>query len=101
MKKDDILNLDEQIANMEQMADEDIDFSDIPEIKDFSGFVRRNTIVTEAEYDAWFRRMVEAGRRDVQEGRVLTHEEVTRMAEQRRARLLKGADAQRKVNSSE
>jgi predicted transcriptional regulator len=48
----------------------------------------------DAEYDAWFRRKVEAGERAYREGRFITQEEATRRAGQRRARLLKGADTQ-------
>lgn len=46
-----------------------------------------------AEYDAWFRRKVEAGERAYQEGRVITQEEATRRAAQRRAAILGSADA--------
>jgi len=35
-----IPTLEEQIANMKQKDDKDIDFSDIPEILDWSGVVR-------------------------------------------------------------
>jgi uncharacterized protein (DUF4415 family) len=40
MKKDDIPHLEEQLSALRSMKDEDIDFSDIPEITDFSGFER-------------------------------------------------------------
>lgn len=41
MKKDKVIpNLEEQLAALEVMKDEDIDFSDIPEIRDFTGFER-------------------------------------------------------------
>jgi uncharacterized protein (DUF4415 family) len=40
MKKDKIPDLGEQLAALDKMKDEDIDFSDIPAIKDFSGFNR-------------------------------------------------------------
>ena len=48
----------------------------------------------DAEYDAWFRRKVEAGERAYREGRFITQEEATRRAEQRRARILGEVDAQ-------
>ena len=48
----------------------------------------------DAEYDAWFRRKVEAGERAYREGRFITQEEATRRAEQRRARILRSANAQ-------
>ena len=47
-----------------------------------------------AEYDAWFRRKVEAGEKAYREGRFITQEEATRRAEQRRARILGSFDAQ-------
>ncbi len=40
MKKNDIPHLDEQLAALAAMEDKDIDFSDIPEIRDFAGFER-------------------------------------------------------------
>jgi len=42
MKKDenDIPKLEEQLAALAAMKDEDIDVSDIPEIQDFAGFTR-------------------------------------------------------------
>jgi uncharacterized protein (DUF4415 family) len=40
MNKNEIPSLDEQIANMKQKEDKDIDFSDIPEILDWTGAVR-------------------------------------------------------------
>jgi uncharacterized protein (DUF4415 family) len=36
----DIPSIEEQMANMKQKEDEEIDFSDIPEILDWTGFVR-------------------------------------------------------------
>ncbi len=55
----------EQIANMKQKADKDIDFSDIPEILDWSGAVRGKlyrpvkqhvTLRLDADVLEWFRR---------------------------------------------
>ncbi|MBQ7606909.1 MAG: hypothetical protein IJU76_02890 [Desulfovibrionaceae bacterium] len=43
---------------------------------------------TDPEYDAWFGRKVEAGLRDIQEGRVLTADEVDQRAQERIARFL-------------
>ena len=40
MKKNDIPELEEQLEALAAMKDEDIDFSDIPEIRDFAGFER-------------------------------------------------------------
>ena len=40
MKKNDIPNLEEQLDVLTAMKDEDIDFSDIPEILDWTGAVR-------------------------------------------------------------
>jgi uncharacterized protein (DUF4415 family) len=40
MKKDKIPYLEEQLAALAAMKDEDIDFSDIPEILDWTGAVR-------------------------------------------------------------
>ena len=42
----------------------------------------------DAEYDAWFRRKVEAGERAYREGRFITQEEATHRAAERRQRLL-------------
>jgi uncharacterized protein (DUF4415 family) len=64
MKKDDIPNLEEQRAALDAMKDEDIDFSDIPEIRDFSGFKRGIfyrpikqpvTLRLDADILAWFK----------------------------------------------
>ena len=41
-----------------------------------------------AEYDAWFRRKVEAGEKAYREGRFISQEEATRRAKQRQARIL-------------
>jgi len=46
------------------------------------------------EYEAWFRARVEAGRQDIREGRVLTHEEVKARQAERRSRLLARAGQQ-------
>ena len=43
---------------------------------------------TDAAYEAWFRRKVEAGLRDVQEGRVVSHEQIEADAKARREKLL-------------
>ena len=43
---------------------------------------------TAPQYNAWFRRKVEAGLRDIQEGRVLTADKVDHRAEERIARFL-------------
>jgi predicted transcriptional regulator len=48
----------------------------------------------DAEYDAWFRRKVEAGEKAYREGRFITQEEATRRAERRRARILGNSEAQ-------
>jgi len=48
----------------------------------------------DAEYDAWFRRKVEAGERAYRAGRFITQEEATRRAEQRRANILRDVDTQ-------
>ena len=41
-----------------------------------------------AEYDAWFRRKVEAGEKAYREGRFISQEEATRRAKPRQARIL-------------
>ena len=46
------------------------------------------------EYEAWFRARVEAGRQDIREGRVFTHEEVKTRQAERRSRLLVRAGQQ-------
>ena len=46
-----------------------------------------STPVTDPEYDAWFRRNVEAGLQDIREGRVVSHEQIQADVLQRRARL--------------
>ncbi|MBQ7608170.1 MAG: hypothetical protein IJU76_09405 [Desulfovibrionaceae bacterium] len=43
---------------------------------------------TDPEYEAWFRHNVEAGLRDIREGRVATQEQIEADALQRRIRLL-------------
>lgn len=43
---------------------------------------------TDAAYEAWFRGKVEAGLRDVQEGRVVSHEQIEADAKARREKLL-------------
>ena len=43
---------------------------------------------TDAAYEAWFRRKVEAGLRDVREGRVVSHEQIEADAKARREKLL-------------
>ena len=40
MKKDNIPHLGEQLAYLSTVRDEDIDFSDIPEITDWSGAIK-------------------------------------------------------------
>ena len=44
--------------------------------------------VTDPAYEAWFRRKVEAGLRDIREGRVVPHEQIKADANARRERLL-------------
>ena len=39
------------------------------------------------EYEAWFRRNVEAGLQDIREGRVVSHEQIQADALQRREKL--------------
>ena len=64
MKKDEIPNLEEQLAHLASVKDEDIDFSDIPEILDWSKAVRGKfyrpvkeqvCIRLDADVLAWFR----------------------------------------------
>ena len=43
---------------------------------------------TDAAYEAWFRKKVEAGLRDVREGRVVSHEQIEADAKGRRDKLL-------------
>ncbi len=43
---------------------------------------------TDAAYEAWFRRKVDAGLRDVREGRVVSHEQIEADAKARREKLL-------------
>ena len=65
MKKNDIPHLEEQLAALAAMKDEDIDLSDIPEIRDFAGFERgkffrplKNPVTLRLDADVleWFRR---------------------------------------------
>jgi len=65
MKKNDIPNLGEQLEALAAMKDEDIDFSDIPEIRDFAGFERGKffrpikkpvTLRLDADVLEWFKR---------------------------------------------
>lgn len=51
----------------------------------FAGGVATPT--TDPEYDAWFRRNVEAGLQDIREGRVVSHEQIQADALQRREKL--------------
>lgn len=55
-------------------------------------FMRSYVVENKAdlEYDAWFRRKVEEGRRAVKEGRVLSNEEVEIRAKERRTAILEG-----------
>jgi uncharacterized protein (DUF4415 family) len=64
MKNDGIPTLEEQIANMKQKEDKDIDFSDIPEILDWTNAVRGKfyrpikkpvTLRLDADVLAWFK----------------------------------------------
>ena len=68
---------------MAQLLTETEDF-----VQDYQG-VRdgASTSSTDPEYDAWFRRKVEAGLRDIREGRLWTADEVDRQAEERIARF--------------
>jgi uncharacterized protein (DUF4415 family) len=65
MNKAAIPPLEEQIANMKQQEDKDIDFSDIPEILDWSGAIRGKlyrpvkrhvTLRLDADILEWFKR---------------------------------------------
>ena len=65
MNKVAIPPIEEQIANMKQKEDKDIDFSDIPEILDWSGAVqgklyrpvkRHVTLRLDADVLEWFKR---------------------------------------------
>jgi uncharacterized protein (DUF4415 family) len=65
MNKVEIPPIEEQIANMKQKEDKDIDFSDIPEILDWSGAVRGKlyrpvkkhvTLRLDADVLEWFKR---------------------------------------------
>lgn len=65
MKTNDIPPIEEQMATMRQKSDDEIDFSDIPEILDWSGAVRGKfyrpvkehvTMRLDADILAWFKR---------------------------------------------
>ena len=65
MKKGDIPKLKEQLEALAIMQDDDIDFSDIPEIRDFAGFERGKffrpikkpvTLRLDADVLEWFKR---------------------------------------------
>ena len=65
MKTSDIPPIEEQMATMRQKSDDEIDFSDIPEILDWSGAVRGKfyrpvkehvTMRLDADILAWFKR---------------------------------------------
>jgi len=65
MNKVEIPPIEEQIANMKQKEDKDIDFSDIPEILDWTGAVRGSlyrpvkrhvTLRLDADVLEWFKR---------------------------------------------
>jgi len=65
MKTNDIPMLEEQLAAVTAMKDEDIDLSDIPEIRDFAGFERGRffrpikkpvTLRLDADVLEWFKR---------------------------------------------
>lgn len=62
-------------------------------LRDFMrDYVRQQ--VEQADYDAWLREKVEAGRTAVREGRVQSSEEVEAYFARRRAKALRGADEQ-------
>jgi uncharacterized protein (DUF4415 family) len=65
MKKDELPSMEEQVKALENIKDEDIDLSDIPEICDFSGFKRGIfyrpvkqpvTLRLDADILAWFKK---------------------------------------------
>ena len=65
MKKNDIPRVEEQLEALAAMKDEDIDFSDIPEVRDFAGFERGKffrpikkpvTLRLDADVLEWFKR---------------------------------------------
>lgn len=65
MKTSDIPSIEEQMATMRQKSDDEIDFSDIPEVLDWSGAVRGKfyrpvkehvTMRLDADILAWFKR---------------------------------------------
>lgn len=55
---------------------------------DFQEEQQEVTPSNDPAYEAWFRRKVEAGLRDIREGRVVTHEQIKADAKARRERLL-------------
>ena len=64
MKKADTRSIEEQLAYLEQVKDEDIDFSDIPEVKSLAGAIRGKfyrpvkqhvTMRIDADILAWFK----------------------------------------------
>lgn len=52
----------------------------------------REAIANYCEYDRWFRAKVEEGERDYRAGRYVSQEEATRLAEERRKKLLAMAE---------
>lgn len=54
----------------------------------------REAIDNYCEYDRWFRAKVEEGERDYRAGRYVSQEEATRLAEERRKKLLAMAEQQ-------
>ena len=56
--------------------------------QEFQNEQQEVTPSTDPAYEAWFKRNVEAGLRDIREGRVVTHEQIKADAKARRERLL-------------
>ncbi|MBD5627299.1 MAG: ribbon-helix-helix protein, CopG family [Desulfovibrio sp.] len=54
----------------------------------------REALDNYCEYDRWFRAKVEEGERDYRAGRYVSQEEATRLAEERRKKLLAMAEQQ-------
>ena len=54
----------------------------------------REAIDNYCEYDRWFRAKVEEGERDYRSGRYVSQEEASRLAEERRKKLLAMAEQQ-------
>ncbi|WP_165078492.1 MULTISPECIES: ribbon-helix-helix protein, CopG family [unclassified Desulfovibrio] len=54
----------------------------------------REAIVNYCAYEGWFRAKVEEGERDYRAGRYVSQEEATRLAEERRKKLLAMAEQQ-------